>query len=509
MVASLAYEALSVLYSPLVIPLSVFVLLGGIALHGLYNIYLHPLRAYPGPKLWAATQLVWIYYRLTGQLVWKSIDLHEKYGSVVRIAPDHLSYTTETAWKTIYGLRAVEMEKNCQAGFSRPGLKGVHAILSADKANHSRLRRILAPALSEKSIADHDGMIVKYVNLLVKKLEARCDEPPVDLNKYFEWTTMDLIGDLLCGQPEGALQQENGGRWLDILTQSIQSQVWIQALETYNLVGWREYLLPKFRVQAALENFKIISAKFEKRLATNTDRRDILSYMLGEKDRMTPMEMRLNAATIIGAGTGTTATWLSTNMHSLATNSDVYRKLAMEVRAEFASDSEITSERVARLPYLAAVMKESLRIHCPSPSSTGRFVPPGGETIDGKFVPAGTTVGVHQHAAYHSHSNFHRPDDFCPERWLPEAQESSSPFANDRLSVVNPFSYGPRTCLGIRLTTAETRIILAKLFWHFEIEIMPESQGWQDTQKGTVAWHRVPLMCKVKRREAATSLTGR
>lgn len=51
------------------------------------------------------------------------MDLHEKYGSVVRIAPDHLSYTTETAWKTIYGLRAVEMEKNCQAGFSRPGLK--------------------------------------------------------------------------------------------------------------------------------------------------------------------------------------------------------------------------------------------------------------------------------------------------------------------------------------------------------------------------------------------------
>ena len=37
---------------------------------------------------------------------------------------------------------------------------------------------------------------------------------------------MDLIGDLLCGQPEGALEQENGGRWLEILTHSIQSQVW-------------------------------------------------------------------------------------------------------------------------------------------------------------------------------------------------------------------------------------------------------------------------------------------
>lgn len=365
-------------------------------------------------------------------------------------------------------------------------LQGVHAILSADKANHSRLRRILAPALSEKSIKDHDGTIVKYVNLLVKKLQGRCDEAPVDLNKYFEWVRAAMVTDS-SAMWLISLTDYDGPHWRLAMRPTRRSTAtrkrWsmvgyidtvhsvpglvryprmrgacnkfltmnrIQALETYNLVGWREYLLPKFRVQAALENFKIISAKFEKRLATNTDRRDILSYMLGENDGMTPMEMCLNAATIIGAGTGTTATWLSTNMHSLATNSDAYRKLAMEVRAEFASDSEITSERVARLPYLAAVMQESLRIHCPSPSSTGRFVPPGGETIDGKFVPAGTTVGVHQHAAYHSHSNFHRPDDFCPERWLPEAQESSSPFANDRLSVVNPFSYGPRTCLGNR-----------------------------------------------------------
>ncbi|KAM3504137.1 hypothetical protein MY10362_003758 [Beauveria mimosiformis] len=436
--------------SPLAIPISLLAIISLILLRGLYNVFAHPLRGYPGPKLWAATQLVWIYYRLTGQLVWKSTELHRKYGSVVRVAPDHLSYTTETAWRTIYGLRTVEMDKNCQAGFSRPGLKGAAAILSADRENHSRLRRILAPPLSENSVKGHDDTVVKYVNQLVKKLKGRSSQVAVDLNKYFEWTTMDLIGDLLCGQPDGALQREDGGRWLEILTHSIQSQVWIQALETYNLVRWREHLLPKFRVQAAFENFKIIEAKIGKRLETKTNRRDILSYMLGEKDGMTPVEMRLNAATIIGAGTGTTATWLSTSVHSLCTHPDSYQKLAEEIRSEFALDSDMVSDRVARLPYLSAVMQESLRIHCPSPSSTGRFVPAGGETIDGRFVPANTTVGVHQHAAYHSASNFHRPHDFCPERWLPAARVKGSEFADDNLAVFNPFSYGPRTCLGIR-----------------------------------------------------------
>ncbi|KPM46345.1 hypothetical protein AK830_g83 [Neonectria ditissima] len=497
---SLSAEALSaVVASPVLIPLvlSSLILLA-LSIRAAYNVWFHPLRAYPGPKLWAATQLVWVYYRVTGQLVWKSIDLHKKYGSVVRVAPDHLSYTTETAWKFIYGLRAVEMEKNNQAGFSRPGVEGAHAILSADKANHTRLRRILAPALSEKSIKEYDTTIMHYVDLLVEKLTRLCGKDSVDLNKYFEMTTLDLISDVVCSRPEGALEREDGGTWLDILARSIQSQVLTQALETYGLVPWRDYLLPKSKTRAPFQNFQVISSKFEARLAAQEDTRDVLSYMIRDDKAMSPVEMRLNAATIIGAGTGTTATWLSTSIHSLATNPEAYEVLKREIRDTFFSEVDITSDRASKLPYLAAVMQESLRIHCPSPSSAARRVPEGGAVIDGRSVPAGTTVGVHQHAAYHSPENFYSPDHFLPERWLQTARDKSSPFSGDRLDVFHPFSYGPRTCLGIRLTTAETQLILAKLVWHFDIEVLAESQNWQDAQKGTVAWHRTPLKCRLR-----------
>ena len=54
-----------------------------------------------------------------------------------------------------------------------------------------------------------------------------------------------------------------------------------------------------------------------------------------------------------------------------------------------------------------------------------------------------------------------------------------------------------RANYGYRLTHAETRLILAKLFWHFDLEILDEYKGWQDTQKGTVAWHRTPLECRL------------
>lgn len=53
-----------------------------------YNVFFHPLRSFPGPLLARASRLYYSYYRSTGQLEWKTLELHQKYGSVVRIAPD-------------------------------------------------------------------------------------------------------------------------------------------------------------------------------------------------------------------------------------------------------------------------------------------------------------------------------------------------------------------------------------------------------------------------------------
>lgn len=78
----------------------------------LYNIFLHPLRTYPGPKLWAATRLPWCYHQYRGRLNHRLLELHDEFGAAVRVAPDELSYCSETAWKAIYGQRAVEMGKD-------------------------------------------------------------------------------------------------------------------------------------------------------------------------------------------------------------------------------------------------------------------------------------------------------------------------------------------------------------------------------------------------------------
>ena len=69
-----------------------------------------------------------------------------------------------------------------------------HGILSADKPNHTRLRRVLGPAFSERSIKEQDGCVIKYADLLMRKLHARAGEGPLDVNGYFTWVSTQLFG---------------------------------------------------------------------------------------------------------------------------------------------------------------------------------------------------------------------------------------------------------------------------------------------------------------------------
>lgn len=61
--------------------------------------------------------------------------------------------------------------------------------MTADRENHSRQRRLLAHAFSEKALREQEGVLVKYCTRLLNQLEARCREGPVDLTEWFHLTS--------------------------------------------------------------------------------------------------------------------------------------------------------------------------------------------------------------------------------------------------------------------------------------------------------------------------------
>lgn len=98
---------------------------------------------------------------------------------------------------------------------------------------------------------------------------------------------------------------------------------------------------------------------------------------------------------------------------------------------------------VNSLSYLLAVLDEALRMFPPVVNTTPRVTPAEGAEIAGHYVPKNMNVSVTQWAAYSSPTNFRRPKDFIPERWLGDEE-----FDDDRRSVLQPFHVGPRNCIG-------------------------------------------------------------
>jgi cytochrome P450 len=83
----------------------------------------------------------------------------------------------------------------------------------------------------------------------------------------------------------------------------------------------------------------------------------------------------------------------------------------------------------------------------------------------------------------HSEKYWHAPLEFHPERWLPQGHTLHNPiFANDNKDASNPFSIGPRACIGINLAYTELRIVLSRLAWQFDWELLDQNINWlQDT----------------------------
>lgn len=131
--------------------------------------------------------------------------------------------------------------------------------------------------------------------------------------------------------------------------------------------------------------------------------------------------------------------------YHLLLNPAVLAKITNLLRTSFPTEDAMTETALNQLDYLTAVIEEGTRIYPPIPSGLTRMAPPGGATVAGEVVPAGTVLSVHPYTAANSPVYFTDPKSFVPERWLRDPPER---YKDDYLRASMPFSYGPRNCIG-------------------------------------------------------------
>ncbi|KAK4234867.1 cytochrome P450 [Achaetomium macrosporum] len=484
--------------------------LWGIVAVTIYRLCFHPLRHYPGPRLWAVSRLPWLSSTVRGTIIHDLQALHEQYGPVVRTAPNELSYTTPAATKSIYQSNPEFPKDPMHLPISHNGRPG---ILAADHDDHRRYRRLLSGAFSDRGMRTQQAMIQSHVDLLIKQLKKRCgaDQPPVDIVEWYNWTTFDIIGDLAFGESFGCLANAATHEWIASIQGNVKAIPVINALRRLGLAWTIPLLAPRRLLAVGKRNAQFAVDKVDQRRRHGASPRgDLWDGIMAKNEKegtMTRDEMISNASNIVLAGSETSATLLSgcTWLLLQPENEEKLRLLIRHVRTSFKSEDEIDLISVGRLDYMLAVIDEALRLYPPVPMQSNRIVNGAGAVIDGRWVPGGTSVALQLYAACRSPSNFHQPDKFLPERWLSHA-DPGSPFAADRREASQPFSIGPRNCIGRQLAYAEMRLILAKILWHFDLELdeaAMRGRDWMGEQGVWILWDKGPLWVRPKLRAEA------
>ncbi|KAF2839020.1 cytochrome P450 [Patellaria atrata CBS 101060] len=468
-----------------------------------YNVYFHPLARFPGPRLWIFTRLCYANSLRRGDLHLKILEFHEKYGEIVRVAPNELSFTSPSAWKDM--CTGSTKNKGLPRNTIVFGAQGFKSFLDGSDEQHTMFRRMLAPSFSVSAMNRAEPTIQSYISLLITQLNKEVTEKqPVNICEWYNYFTFDITGELAFSESFGQLERKAYHQWVKLIFSHLKYSALSICLRFWPPL---DVLMPKL-APASLHKLKHLFCQLSRqKVAYRINRpdasqlQDWVSPCLTTKDPREKMELEeiMDTFTIfIIAGSETTATLLSGLTNHLCQNKRVLKLLSDEIRGTFKSEDEITQAAAAKLPYLNAVLNEALRMCTPIPCALGRIVPKGGSVISGEHIPTNTYVGIPHFAAYHDATHFASPFRFTPERWLGDAA-----FEKDLHPVFQPFSMGGRNCIGQALAWVEMRLVIARLIYNFDMK-KAEGPDWIE-QRTYMLWEKQPFsvhLTPVQRDEA-------
>ncbi|RDB16896.1 hypothetical protein Hypma_002424 [Hypsizygus marmoreus] len=448
----------------------------------------HPLAKYPGPLLCKISKIYFAFVSSGGKQHIYYQQLHLRYGDIVRIGPNELSFCTPDAIAPMMGTGGMPKAAFWDAEFplqkenrSLVGLRNPH--------DHARRRRIWSRGFTAEAIKSYKPLLERRVDQLVENLTQRAGQT-VDLAQWLSWFTYDVMNDLAFGRGAELMQNEDaGGLW----------HLMKNAMPTALLVGHLPWLAEYYiRIPAVANAFKLFIyfalERVKQRYTEGPTHKDLFYHLMDEaglEDTPPNLDQAANDGELaILAGSDTVSPTLSNLFWLLLCNPIAYARLKDEIDAAKISVGDVTAQ--AQLPYLNAVINETMRLFPALLSGSIRapLVGGGGHWIGPHFLPDGTTAYVHTYTLQRDKRNFSPlPEKFLPERWLlQEQQDLLEPSVfGDRTQVVHnttafiPFSYGPADCIGKRLGLQEMRMAVVAIMQRLKFRFAGgfDQESWE------------------------------
>ncbi|MFO0686513.1 MAG: cytochrome P450 [Sandaracinus sp.] len=372
-----------------------------------------------------------------------------RYGSTFSLRiptqPPIVVFSDEAPIREIFGLRPEDVSVGAALDWMEPFV-GRHSLLLMDGERHLRERRLLLPPF-------HGSRMHAYGDAIREIARRAMDEWPLErlfaIEPAARAITLDIILRTVFGA-SGAELEALRQAVLDVLAQfSVFNIVSALRFDLGELTPWGRFVARRAALDQLL--FRLIR---ERRAAGPRDRDDVLTMLLEARyedgQPMRDEELRDELITLVGAGHETSTSALAWAFQCLAHHPDAQARARAELDA--------APSEPAELPWIDAIVKETLRYHAVFPL-VGRVLQRP-QTIGGWDLPAGTLVYVSIHLTHRNPAHWSHPERFDPERFL-----DARPPAFGYL----PFGGGSRRCIGMQYALYEMRGIVAEALRRFRI----------------------------------------
>ncbi|KAL4941795.1 cytochrome P450 [Aspergillus oleicola] len=347
----------------------------------------------------------------------------------------------------------------------------------------------MAKAFSESALKSYESFIAMQVSGFMKKLANGVEQAGPDqkgqraFNMAYEFNCLmlDIMGGLCFGEAFGFVSGQGD---------HIMEQAHKRAFRIY-MTGHEPLLRRLYLDRLLFPGLLKASNVLGNYAKMNTLRRierhrtsgvttselygheDIMAHLLEAGDeetgtKYTPDELLGEGVLMMMAGSDTSSSTLTATLFYLSFHPNALARVHAELDSRFLTTESINPQEAQSCTYLRACIDEAMRLSPPAPTNIPRLVGEGGIIVTGKPLGTGVYVGVPNFALFRDPRYFDRPHDYIPERWIPAILQD-----NKDLKAVSaafqPFSIGPRHCIGRHLAMKEVSFILAHLLYRFDV----------------------------------------
>ncbi|KAK7729398.1 hypothetical protein SLS53_009248 [Cytospora paraplurivora] len=427
------------------------------------------------------------------------IELHKKYGPIVRIAPDEVSLSSPEAARTLLSAGKRFYKTKFYSVF--PPVENPDIFTECREDVHARKKKVANVPYSMAAMQQLSPFIDDTIDLLFQKMDAAAagltgasinafpKGSVVDLGNWLHWFAFDVLGEVAFSRKFGFLEQ---GRDIDGAIHAIDES------QRYNgivgQVSFLDYLLrrnPLWMLISGLGNEnapisrlaldelsrrKPFDKESEGKWKGGDGRRDLLASLirshLEDPERFSEGDVFAVAHGAIFAGSDSTASTMQSLFWHIFNDARVYARVQEEIstaveKGTIAASGNISWAEAHNLHYFQACLKESMRVRPAVGLDMVRMVPPEGAELDGEFIPGGVSVAVNGWVLHRDKSIFGEDADiYRPERWLDDEESAKR---MDRYMF--QFGGGSHLCIGRNLALLEINKVCPRLLrdYHFEL----------------------------------------